>query len=648
MSSVSPKDLRDKRLSPNEIRRLTTSNPPFDVAALAHWVDRDCHETRKELREFLKDELFVGRYHDSLSDMRTLATKRLRKLCEVPGRFISVHDFETDPRRVFAVHELTCLVDGSFATKVTVQFNLFGGTVLKLGTDRHHSILTKIDGVQEIGSFALTELGYGNNAVKLETTATYDSATQEFVINTPTPLAQKYWITNGAIDAHWSVVFAQTYVNNKNEGVQAFLVRIRDSNLKVCPGCTIEDMGRKCGQNGVDNAKLAFRNVRVPREMMLNRVANVNEQGKFVSDISSARGRFIAALNQLLSGRLCLSSKGVGRAKQALTIAIRYAQTRLCVGESGESDTPILDYQLQERALMPLLARTYAVSCVGMTYVKNRFAEETTANGSRGMGKLSAETEVLCSGIKSLNCWHAKNVAIVCRERCGGQGYLAANKFEEMIGDGMAIETAEGDSSVLMMKVAKERLAWAEKTKGFEPGRTEFVGFRDLMNPEFLLWLFRRREHLMLVQLQGIMDRDIKIGGFSWFETWQMRVSDQVQALAKAYIERVCLEQFLSEASKNPKIGFVLERLAVLFAVDVVNSEIGWFLTNGVISLEQGAKVSEVLRELCGKGRYGIAPWAVHLVNAFSIPEHLLPPAARDWVRYNEVNNEGELRNVAF
>ena len=217
-----------------------------------------------------------------------------------------------------------------------------------------------------------------------------------------------------------------------------------------------------------------------------------------------------------------------------------------------------------------------------------------------------------------------------------------------MIGDAMAIETAEGDSSVLMMKVAKERLAWAEKTNGYSPGAAEFTGFRDLMNPEYLMWLFARREHLMLVQLQGVMDRDMKIGGFSLFETWQMRVSDQVQSLAKAYVERVCLEQFLAEAAKNKKIQFVLERLAVLFAVDVVNTEIGWFLTNGVITLDQGAKVPEALRELCGKGRYGIANWAVHLVNAFSIPEHLLPPAARDWVKYNEVNNEGELRQIAF
>ncbi|KAH9254158.1 hypothetical protein BASA81_007747 [Batrachochytrium salamandrivorans] len=639
-------DLRNLRLQPNAIRTATEVPATFDVEALAHWVDRDSHEMRKDLRQFLNDELFVGRYHDTLPEMRALALRRLKKLCETPGRFVSVKDFETDPRRIFACHEITCQVDGSFATKLTVQFNLFGGTVLKLGTDRHHDVLSKIDAVQEIGSFALTELGYGNNAMKLETTATYDEKTGEFVIHTPTPLAQKYWITNGAIDAHWCVVFAQTYVKGKHEGVQAFLVRVRDADLKVSKGCTIEDMGRKLGQNGVDNAKLGFNQVRIPREAMLNRVANVDQAGNLVSKITSPRGRFIAALNQLLSGRLCLSSKGVGRAKQALTIAVRYAATRLCVGASGESDTPILAYQLQQRALIPLIARTYAISVVGMTYVKNLFASETTANGSRGLGPLRPETEVLCSGIKSLNCWHAKQTVLVCRERSGGQGFLAANKFEEMIGDALAIETAEGDSSVLMMKVAKERLAWAEKTPYLV---NDFTGFRDLLNSDYLLFLFRKREQVLIADLQGRMDRDQRVMGMSMFETWQMRVSDQVQHLAKAFVERHCLEQFLLEAKQNQKISVVLERLAILFAVDVIHTELGWFLSTGLLTLSEGSRVPEVLRDLCGNSSsVGIADWAVHLVKAFSIPEHLLPPAARDWVQYNEVNNQGELLQVKF
>ena len=337
--------------------------------------------------------------------------------------------------------------------------------IFKLGTERHHSILPAIDRADEVCCFGLTELGYGNNAVELETTATYDAETDEFVIHSPTPLSHKYWISNGAIDAQWCVVFAQTYVRDKHEGVNAFLVRIREKGtLKVMPGCSIRDMGRKLGQNGVDNAILAFDHVRIPRTNLLNRIADMpTADGEFQSSIKSRRGRFIAALNQLYSGRLCLSSKGVGRAKQCLTIAIRYASTRLCVGQSGKSDTPIMEYQLQQRALLPLLARTYAVSVVGMNYVKQRYSEESTRVAG-GLGELSPELQVLCSGIKALNTWHAAETAAVCRERCGGMGYLAANFFESAIGDGAAICTAEGDNSVCAFP-------WVAPLRAFRRGK---------------------------------------------------------------------------------------------------------------------------------------------------------------------------------
>lgn len=62
----------------------------------------------------------------------------------------------------------------------------------------------------------------------MQTTATYDAATDEFVIRTPTTLAQKYWITNSAVHAKWAVVFAQLLIGSTNHGIHGFLVRIRD------------------------------------------------------------------------------------------------------------------------------------------------------------------------------------------------------------------------------------------------------------------------------------------------------------------------------------------------------------------------------------------------------------------------------------
>eukprot|EP00339_Tiarina_fusa_P024522 CAMPEP_0117066152 /NCGR_PEP_ID=MMETSP0472-20121206/46262_1 /TAXON_ID=693140 ORGANISM="Tiarina fusus, Strain LIS" /NCGR_SAMPLE_ID=MMETSP0472 /ASSEMBLY_ACC=CAM_ASM_000603 /LENGTH=154 /DNA_ID=CAMNT_0004787095 /DNA_START=278 /DNA_END=739 /DNA_ORIENTATION=- len=154
---------------------------------------------------------------------------------------------------------------------MTVQFNLFGGTVLKLGTDKHHgAFLDQIDRLESVGCFALTELGYGNNAVEMETTATFDRATKQFIIHTPTTLAQKYWITNSAIHAQFCVVFARLIIDNNDHGVHAFLVRIRNSDHSVCNGVRVEDMGHKIGVNGVDNGKLWFDQYYVPFDSLLD------------------------------------------------------------------------------------------------------------------------------------------------------------------------------------------------------------------------------------------------------------------------------------------------------------------------------------------------------------------------------------------
>ena len=202
---------------------------------------------RDRLKEAMRHPVFMPRYDLTLPQQREQAYQRLRRLCQL-GEW-SVKDFVGEnPYRIFAAHEVAGFCDGSMATKMTVQFNLFGGTVVKLGTERHHgAFLDRIDRFDQVGCFALTELGYGNNAVEMETTATYDPETDELVVNTPSTLAQKYWITNGAVHAHWAVVFARLLVHGEDNGIHGVMVRIRNNDLSVAPGVRVEDMGYKMG-----------------------------------------------------------------------------------------------------------------------------------------------------------------------------------------------------------------------------------------------------------------------------------------------------------------------------------------------------------------------------------------------------------------
>ena len=94
-------------------------------------------------------------------------------------------------RRIFAAHELMTWIDPATTVKMTVQFNLFGGTVFRLGTERHHHLLDGIDSFSDIGCFGLTELGFGNNAVEMETTATYSKEDDSITIHSPSQRASE-------------------------------------------------------------------------------------------------------------------------------------------------------------------------------------------------------------------------------------------------------------------------------------------------------------------------------------------------------------------------------------------------------------------------------------------------------------------------
>lgn len=69
----------------------------------------------------------------------------------------------------------------------------------------------------------MTELAHGSNVAGLMTTATFDEKTDEFVINTPSVEATKWWIGGAAHTATHCACFAQLWVKGKNYGTKTFM-----------------------------------------------------------------------------------------------------------------------------------------------------------------------------------------------------------------------------------------------------------------------------------------------------------------------------------------------------------------------------------------------------------------------------------------
>src|SRR3954464_13942960 len=178
--------------------------------------------------------------------------------------------------RSIASFETLAYGDLSLLVKCGVQFGLFGGAVLHLGTERHHErYLHRIAKLDLPGCFAMTETGHGSNLQALRTTATYDPDTQEFVVHTPDDDARKDYIGNAARDGRMAVVFAQLDTGGGQRGVHALLAPLPDQHGEPCEGVRLEDCGAKLGLNGVDNGRIWFDHVRVPRENLLDKYAQV-------------------------------------------------------------------------------------------------------------------------------------------------------------------------------------------------------------------------------------------------------------------------------------------------------------------------------------------------------------------------------------
>ncbi|HET9349161.1 MAG TPA: acyl-CoA dehydrogenase family protein, partial [Arthrobacter sp.] len=342
------------------------------------------------------------------------------------------------------------IADPSLQIKAGVQWGLFGSAVNHLGTEQHHQKwLPGIMNLDIPGCFAMTETGHGSDVASIATTATYDPATEEFVVHTPFRAAWKDYIGNAAVDGVAAVVFAQLVTQGVNHGVHAFYMDLRDPDTKeFLPGIGGEDDGVKGGLNGIDNGRLHFTQVRIPRTNLLNRYGNVDADGSYSSPIASPGRRFFTMLGTLVQGRVSLDGAAVTASKLALKTAIQYATERRQFNASSQTDEEVLlDYQRHQRRLFTRLATTYAAGFASEQLLQ-KFDDVFSGRADTDADRQDLET--LAAALKPLSTWHALDTLQECREACGGAGFLIENRFASLRADLDVYATFEGDNTVLL------------------------------------------------------------------------------------------------------------------------------------------------------------------------------------------------------
>ncbi|MBN9239485.1 MAG: acyl-CoA dehydrogenase [Micrococcales bacterium 70-64] len=633
--------------------------PVVDVAALGEQLMGTWRDIRRTSRALAARPEIKRVEGQSLDEHRKRVMEQLHLLVEegaVHRAFPkSVGGEENHGGNIAGFEELV-LADPSLQIKSGVQWGLFGAAVMHLGTERHHKQF--LPGIMDLsipGAFAMTETGHGSDVSAIGTTATYNVDAQEFVLNTPFRAAWKDYLGNAAVDGRAAVVFAQLITQGVNHGVHAFYVPIRDDD-GFLPGIGGEDDGLKGGLNGIDNGRLHFTDVRVPRLNLLNRYGDVAEDGTYSSPIESPGRRFFTMLGTLVQGRVSLDGAATVVSKLALTIALSYgSQRRQFTAASETEEEVILDYQRHQRRLLPRLAQTYAMSFAHEVFLA-KF--DDVFSGAHDTDDDRQDLETLAAALKPLSTWAALDILQEAREACGGAGFLVENRFTSLRADMDIYATFEGDNNVLLQLVAKRLLTdysrkfahadagamrqyVAEQVNEAAINRTGLrrlaqsvvdfgstarsVGYvRDTDSQRQLL---TDRVQTMVAEIAGRLRNATKLPKMEAAQLFNSNQNALIEA-ARAHGELLQWEAFTEgvEAVEDEGTRQVLTWLRDLFGLGLIEKNAAWYLIHGRISTQRAQAITSYIDDrLLPRLREHALP----LVAAFEFaPEHIGAPIA--------------------
>ncbi|XP_050995626.1 peroxisomal acyl-coenzyme A oxidase 2 [Acomys russatus] len=492
---------------------------------------------------------------------------------------------------------------------------------------------------QIITTYAQTELGHGTYLQGLETEATYDAATQEFVIHSPTMTSTKWWPGDLGRSVTHAVVLAQLICSGTQHGMHAFIVPIRSLHDHTpLPGITVGDIGPKMGLEHIDNGFLRLNHVRVPRENMLSRFGEVLPDGTY-------RRLGTAQINYLpmLVTRVWLLLKGIlPNLQKSCVIAVRYSvirhQSRL---RPSDPEAKILDYQTQQQKLLPQLAMSYAFHFLA-TSLLEFFHSSYSAILERDFSPLP-ELHALSTGMKAMFSDSCTQGAEICRRACGGHGYSKLSGLPTLVTEVTASCTYEGENTVLYLQVARflmKSYLQAQVSRGPTPQKPLPQSVMYLVTPgpaqcpaqtaaDFL------RPDVYTTAWAHVSARLIKDAvhhtqslmrsGLDQHDAWNQTAVIHLQA-AKAHCYCITVRTFKEAVEKletEPAIQHVLRRLCGLHALHGILTDSGHFLHDGFLSGAQVDMARAAFLDLLPLIRKD----AVLLTDAFDFTDHCLNSA---------------------
>lgn len=262
-----------------------------------------------------------------------------------------------------------------------------------------------------------------------------------------THFSKKFWCANLGMHANYAVVFAKLIVKGKNEGTHAFVIKIRDEKHQALPGITLEDLGHKIGLNGIDNGTILFNNHRVSKDALLDKFSQIDDEGNYQCGIKSLNQRFFKVIERLLPGRLFVASIIIGAIKHLCLIGVTFSRYRYGVSETGHTQIPIGNYQLQRNQIVPVVSKTLALLFF------HQYCKELFVNDFK-----NPEQSNYCNIDKVFITEHGTEASVIVRERCGGNAMLTANNIGDILTTSIGASTGEGDNQVLIIKIAKDSL----------------------------------------------------------------------------------------------------------------------------------------------------------------------------------------------